>query len=219
MQNIINVYESRGLIISIVRRDSVFLCLIDSILLSVFVVAAKGEHVPKIERSIRTVKECARSIICGLPYLRYPPLMIRSLLVLVVRILNLFPSSAAPLSPLSLVTGTHLPFIKEFCVEFGSYVQAHNSSTISNNMNPRSLGADALYPANIHRGWYFLPLLPATKSSDTNGLNVTLQMILSLGYMNLQSKPLQAVHLCWNPFHNMVTAKEHLYRNLNLNLY
>jgi len=162
IQNIINVYNARELVVEFIKGDSEFECIATSILPSIFVMAAKGEHVPRVERSIRTIKEHARSIICGLPYLHYPALMVHSLLMLVVRNLNSFPSASnsnTKMSPLSLVTGAPLPSADEFAIEYGSYAQVHNASTVTNTMSPRTTGAIALYPANSHGGWFFMSLV------------------------------------------------------------
>jgi len=52
-QNVVNIYNARGLTISNVRGDSEFLCISTSILPALFHVTAMGEHIPKVERSIR----------------------------------------------------------------------------------------------------------------------------------------------------------------------
>jgi len=164
-QNVENVYAARGLTIAHVRGDSEFSSLSSSILPAVFHVAAKGEHVPKIERSIRAVKEQARTIIYGLPYSTYPPIMVRSLLMMSTRLLNLFPTATSMhnMSPLTLVTGRPSPSTKEMTIEFGAYAEVHNANHVTNTMQERTTGAIALQPANATGGWHFMSLATGDK--------------------------------------------------------
>jgi len=161
IQNVINVYEARLLSVVHVKADSEFECVRESILPCVLHVCAQSEHVPAIERSIRTLKDHARTIIHSLPYEYYPPLMIRYLMYFVTRLLNSMPAPngiSASVSPLSLVTGAPMLDANEFKIEFGGYAQVHDNPHITNTTVARSTGAIALCPANHHGGWYFLSL-------------------------------------------------------------
>ena len=161
LQKVMNLYDSRELHIAHIKADPEFECIRDSILPCVLHLCTKSEHVPTIERSIRTIKEHARTLIHGLPYEYYPPVLLRYLLYFVVRILNSFPASngvSETVSPLTILTGLPPASTTEFKVEFGSYVQVHDHPNISNTTLPRSTGALALCPANHHGGWYFLSL-------------------------------------------------------------
>ena len=52
---------------------------------------AREEHVGVIERSTRQVKERSRSTCQGLPYKRYPELMVKELQAGIINGLNMFP--------------------------------------------------------------------------------------------------------------------------------
>jgi len=161
LQKVINLYDARELHIEHIKADPEFECVRDSVLPCILHLCTKSEHVPAIERSIRTIKEHARTLIHGLPYEYYPPILLRYLLYFVVRILNSFPAHngvSDTISPLTLLTGLPAASTTEFKVEFGSYVQVHDHPNISNTTLSRSTGALALCPANHHGGWYFLSL-------------------------------------------------------------
>ena len=71
------------------------------------------EHVPEIERHIRTIKERARSVINTLPFEGYPPQMIIELIYYCVFWLNSFPAVGGisdVLSPRTIITGTTIDY-------------------------------------------------------------------------------------------------------------
>ena len=75
-------------------------------------VCAKGEHVPRIERSVRTVKERCRSTFHAVPYTKYTILMVTSLVQNMVKWLNAFISKGGiseEMSPETIVTGASKP--------------------------------------------------------------------------------------------------------------
>jgi len=161
LQNVINTYNSRDLMVTHVHGDSEFLPLSPSILPTVFISCGKGDHVPTVERSIRTVKERCRSVIQGLPYTHYTKLMITSLVYFAVARLNAFPCRAgldSLHSPLTLVTGRCTPSIHQMELEFGQYVQMHSHQSNTRTTMARTTGGIALLPANTHKTWFFLSL-------------------------------------------------------------
>jgi hypothetical protein len=121
---------------------------------------AQNEHVPEIERFIRTVKDRARSGYNNLPFSRIPRLIIIRLVSNAVFWLNAFPhkdGASSTLSPWHLLTGKHLDFNKHVRAEFGAYAQTHEQH--SNDMNSRTLGAICLGPSgNEQGGHWFLSL-------------------------------------------------------------
>ena len=91
---ILKKYISRGFIVTDVFGDNEFnrekyrgLCLPANLH-----ICTAGEHVPIIERSIRTIKERARSATVELPFRTIPRMMIISLLEGVERWINAFPT-------------------------------------------------------------------------------------------------------------------------------
>ena len=160
---IINLYTARGFEVVELRGDGQFSCLKEHIRPVHLYTAAKGEHIPQIERSVQTIEGDCRTIYHGLPYTYFPPLMLRSLVQFVTQLRNIFPvpnGVSSNLGPTSIVTGAPMPSAKHFSLEFGEYVYTHDNPTISNDINPpHSTPAIALLPANRNGGWYFMSLV------------------------------------------------------------
>jgi hypothetical protein len=122
---------------------------------------AQNEHVPEIERFIRTIKDRARSGYNSVPFKRIPRLILIQLVSNSVFWLNAFPhrdGASSTLSPRYLLTGKHLDFAKHHVrAEFFAYVQTHKEH--SNDMNARTLSAICLKPfGNEQGGYWFLSL-------------------------------------------------------------
>ena len=79
---LIKTYQSRGFTITDVFGDGEFdrVEIKTTILPSNLHICAAGGHVSRIERTIRTVKERARTLYHPLPYDSFPQLMTKSLL-------------------------------------------------------------------------------------------------------------------------------------------
>ena len=110
-------------------------------------VVAADEHVPEIERHIRTMKERARSVINMLPFERYPARMIIELVSFCGFWLNSFPAVGGisdVLSPRAIILGSAINYATHCKLEFGTYVQVHEKH--DNSMIPRTTGAIALRP-------------------------------------------------------------------------
>jgi hypothetical protein len=126
---------------------------------------AQKEHVPDIERFIRTVKDRVRSAYNMVPFKHIPRLVIIRLVANAVFWLNAFPQSDGVSNSLSsryLLTGRHLDYTKHVRSEFGAYDQTHEQHT--NDMNARTLGAICLGPSgNEQGGHYFMPLASTGK--------------------------------------------------------
>ena len=122
--------------------------------------AARDEHVPGIERTIRTIKDSTRSTYRLLPFRRIPRLILNHLVRNAVFWLNAFPVTdgvSSQYSPRYLILGFSLEFNKHVCLEFGAYVQTHEEH--NNNMSDRTVGAICLGPTgNIQGGHYFMSL-------------------------------------------------------------
>ena len=132
-------------------------------------VVARGEHVPEIERHIRTIKERVRCVYATLPFTKIPKRMLVELVYFSVFWLNSFPAHdgvSATLSPRSIVHGTHIDFAKHAKLEFGSYVQAHEEH--DNTMATRTTGAIALRPTGNTQGGYYLYSLSTGKVLNRN---------------------------------------------------
>ena len=76
-QTVIDLYSARGFNVEHIRGDGQFECLEESLRPIHVHIAAPAQHVPEIERTIRTLKEDIRTTINGLPYKRFTRLMVR----------------------------------------------------------------------------------------------------------------------------------------------
>jgi hypothetical protein len=89
---------------------------------------AANEHVPKIERQIRVIKECVRATRHTLPFNTIPLIMLIGLISSSILWINAFPPKggvSTNLSPRNIMTGIQFDYNKHCQLQFGSYVQAH----------------------------------------------------------------------------------------------
>ena len=119
---------------------------------------ASNEHVPEIERAIRTVKERARGIYNILPFKTgLPRLMIIELLHFSVLWLNAFPVKSGIstiYSPRELVARQRLSAKRHCRTPFGTYCEVHDEPTPSNTMEPRTSEAICMGPTGNIQGSY-----------------------------------------------------------------
>jgi len=123
-------------------------------------IAAENEHVPEVERYIRTLKERTRATYNTVPFKRMPGIMISELVHASTYWLNMFPAKdgvSATQSPRRIMTGQQCDYRLHGQLQFGEYVQVHESH--DNTMSTRTTGAIALRPTgNIQGGYFFLSL-------------------------------------------------------------
>jgi hypothetical protein len=114
-----------------------------------------GDHLHKVDAKIRRIKETARSIISGLPYM-LPKTRVKDLVTFVVNRLNTRRTKALNdnVSPRTKLTGRKVSYHREFVMGFGDYVEAFDPKARSNSMDARSEPCIALYPAaNVTGSW------------------------------------------------------------------
>ena len=148
-------YTKRGFEVVDAHTDKEFECLRNELGNVSLEVCGPDEHVPEVERSIRTMKETMRATAHGLPYRRLPKLMITELVALATRCLNAFPKDdgvSDHMSPHSIVTGRPRMDYNKIPLEFGSYVQLLDRSV--NTIRSRTIGAIALNPTGDDTGTY-----------------------------------------------------------------
>jgi len=118
------------------------------------------EHVPDVERMIRTIKDRARSAHSLLPFRSLPRLIVVRLIGNAVLWLNAFPNAngvSTVHSPRFILTGRDLTYDKHVRLPFGAYVQTHEEHT--NDLRHRTLGAICLGPTgNAQGGHFFMSL-------------------------------------------------------------
>lgn len=112
-----------------------------------------GQHVPVVESKIRVVKERARGILNTLPY-RLPAQLTGALISYVVSRLNWMPNvnTDGVSSPKSIYLGRLMDIGVDARIAFGEYAQVKTIHEASNSMDPRTVGAIALNPAENLQG-------------------------------------------------------------------
>ena len=162
LKSMIGVYKQGGFRVRYVLMDNEFQCL-EGELRAMGVMlncVARDEHVPEIERYIRTVKERMRCTYNTVPFQRLPARLVIELGKQSVFWLNAFPAQdgiSNTLSPRTIVTGRTIDHNRHCKYEFGEYVQTHEEH--DNSMAPRTAGALALRPTgNAQGGYYFFSL-------------------------------------------------------------
>ena len=158
LMSVIRTYHHRGFEIVTILGDNEFEPLRP--LFPQLQTCAANEHIPDVERYIRTIKDSTRSTYRMLPFTRVPRLVIVHLVKNAVLWFNAFPPAdgiSTDHSPRYLLTGRELSYARHAQLEFGSYVQTHEEH--SNDMRQRTLGAICLGPTgNAQGGHWFLNL-------------------------------------------------------------
>ena len=117
---------------------------------------SNDEHVPEIERQIRTVKEKTWAIYCTLPFQKMPRRLIIEMVYAANYWLNMIPRPGGiskTLSPRTLLTGQTWRYTTHCKLEFGDYIQTHEEH--DNSMATWTIGAIALRPTRNTQGGYF----------------------------------------------------------------
>jgi len=156
LNNVIATYRRRGFQVDTVLADDEFSALRHELPGVDINCCGADEHVPEVERYIRTVKDRARSGYNDLPYEYIPRAMLDRLIGNSVFWLNAFPPatpSVLEYSPRYIMVGRHLDFNKHVRTEFGAYVQTHEQH--DNSMAPRTVGAICLGPTGNAQGTHF----------------------------------------------------------------
>ena len=154
---VINMYTSRGFRVVNVHADKEFDCIKGDIKPIEMNIMGADEHVHEAERSIRTTKDRIRSTIHGLPYKRYPKLMMIKLVGTTMHELNQVPNMngiSDSMSPITIVTGQQMVNYRDLKASYGAYAQVHESNDIANNTHPRTVGAIALGISPNRSGYY-----------------------------------------------------------------
>ena len=163
LQSIVKLYEHRGFKVTIILADPEFEPIRSEF--PMLNCCGADEHIPDVERFIRTLKDRVRSGYITLPFKNVPRLLLIHLVKNSTLWLNAFPANdgvSSIYSPRFLLTGYELTFDKHVKLEFGSYVQTHEEH--SNDMTHRTLGAICLGPnGNRQGGHYFMSLTSGSR--------------------------------------------------------
>jgi len=157
-------YSARGFNVTTMLADNEFVPMrhdlaAEGIMLNT---TAASEHVPKIERQIRVIKERVRATRHTLPFKVIPlPMLIESIYSSPLWI-NAFPPKGGvsqTLSPRNIMTGVQFDYKKHCQLPFGTYVQGHQEPSPSNSQVSRTVGAICLGPKGNRQGSFkFLSL-------------------------------------------------------------
>ena len=159
LKSVVKKYLSRGFTITDVFGDNEFghNKYQNLFMPAILHVCAASKHVPIIERSIRTVKERARSATVELPFKTIPQLMMISLLEGVERWINAFPSNNInynSINPATIVEGRQNPRDDVARIPFGSCALVYTGT--SNTLDSRSTPCVALRESNNNNGHYLI---------------------------------------------------------------
>ena len=128
---------------------------------------AANEHVPKIERQIRVIKERTRCIRHTLPFKFIPLLMVVEMVYMSCMWINAFPPKGGvseTLSPRHIMTGQQFDYNKHCKWAFGEYGQTHEENNPPNSQAARAIGAICLGPTgNLQGSYKFLNLRTGQK--------------------------------------------------------
>ena len=141
------MYENREFKVTSLITDIEFECIRNNIGRIVLQTVPVDDHVGDIEVSIKLVKKDLRCTVQGLPYKRYPKLMIIEMIGDVLGKRSQFLAKDGVLekiSPLTVVNGDGPQDYNKMKFEFGAYGQAFQSNNPTNINSTRSVGAIAL---------------------------------------------------------------------------
>jgi Reverse transcriptase (RNA-dependent DNA polymerase) len=171
IKNVRNIYNKRNFHVELGLMDNEFEPM-RAELMGIGIqlnTTTNDEHVPKIERYIRTVKERTRSIYNTLPYKQIPTRMLIEMVQARVFWLNNFPPSQGTnqnMSPRYIMTGFNIDYKRHCCLEFGTYAQVHEDH--DNTMATLTTGAIALRPTGNQQGGYFFMSLTTGRRLSRN---------------------------------------------------
>jgi hypothetical protein len=148
IERVVNLYKKRGFIVQTFLANNEFENLRDLLLkLGVCLnTCAPGEHIPEVERKIRTVKEGVQGVVTTLPFKTIPLIITAHAIIFLLMWINFFPPKGGisnTLSPQAIVTGLSPNADKHCRITFGSHAQVHadNSQQSNNAMISRTVGA------------------------------------------------------------------------------
>jgi hypothetical protein len=158
VEKVLNTLRRRGFQINSINADNEFQKMEGKVTAHIEICAA-GQHVPRIERGIRFVKERTRCFWVPLPFKKVPKLMIDECLIMVISCLNDFPAKdgiSDTLSPASIVLGRGQLDGNHFKATFGRYYEVYCGT--DNTNKERRVSAICLRPSNSQGGYFFMSL-------------------------------------------------------------
>ena len=171
VQNIRRLYRSRGFRVRVMKMDGEFECIRGELadMQITLNIVSRNEHVPEVERRIRTIKERSRSVYNMLPFKKIPMQMTVQMVYNCNFWLNVFPPTPGvsdPISPRELLTGLEIDYNKHCQLEYGTYAQVHEEH--NNSMVPRTTGAISMRPTGNAQGGHFFYSLTTGRILNRN---------------------------------------------------
>jgi len=155
IEHVLQVYRRAGFIVRTILMDGEFEKIKDVLPTVECNTTAAKEHVSEAERTIRTVKERTRGLVCTLPFTHIPRRMKIEFVYFMVFWLNAFPvktgiSGVYP--PRELLVRWCLDYNKHCRVLPGTYCEVHDEPVPSNTMTSRAHAAIAMGPTGNLQG-------------------------------------------------------------------
>ena len=165
IQTLIALYNKGGFVVTEIHCDNEFRPLMHPLEQKYgvhFNFANPNEHVPRVERNNRTIKERVRVTYHALPFKRFPKLLTCAMVTESTKKLNFFPAKkgiSKYYSPRMIVHHENLEYEKHGKHSVGQYVLGHEEPTITNTNAPRALDCIYLgYNSNQQGGHILLHL-------------------------------------------------------------
>ena len=156
IEKVLTVFRNRGFKVDLINADNEFTKLEHKVSAHVEVCAA-GQHIPRIERGIRFMKERTRCYWVSLPFKKAPKIMVDECITMVTSCLNDFPNKngiSTTMSPASIVLGRGKIDGNNLKATFGRYYEVYSGT--DNTNKERRTSAICLRPSNSQGGYYFM---------------------------------------------------------------
>ena len=158
VEKVLGVVRRRGFEMNTINADNEFQKLENKVSAHVEICAA-GQHVPRIERGVRSVKDRTRCRWVALPFKKAPKIMVDECLIDIISCLNDFPAKngiSKTIGPAAIVLGRGKKDGNHLKGTFGRYYEVYCGT--DNTNKERRVSAICLRPSNNQGGYYFMSL-------------------------------------------------------------
>jgi hypothetical protein len=156
IEKVLTVFRNRGFQVNLINADNEFKKLENKVTTHIEICAA-GQHVPRIERGIRFMKDRTRCYWVPLPFKRVPKIMVDDCITMVTTCTNDFPNKngiSDTMSPASIVLGRGKIDGNNLKATFGRYYEVYCGT--DNTNKERRTSAICLRPSNSQGGYYYM---------------------------------------------------------------
>ena len=127
IEKVLTVFRNRGFQVNLINADNEFKKLENKVTTHIEICAA-GQHIPRIERGIRFMKDRTRCYWVPLPFKRVPKIMVDDCITMVTTCTNDFPNKngiSDTMSPASIVLGRGKIDGNNLKATFGRYYEVY----------------------------------------------------------------------------------------------